>query len=106
MEESTRCASVLFSVRSLQQISDICTDNLRETDDCSAPVAFSVSRAVNGGQQLTVTVSSVTFIVTCSVKQKSISVNVTDAAIFRSQGFVNICCFLSPEATFYIDCSQ
>jgi hypothetical protein len=104
--ESTRCASGLFPLRSLRRISVICRDNLRETDDCSAPVAFSISRAVNGGQQLTVTVSSVTFIVTCSIKQKSMSVNVTYAAIFRSQGIVNICCFLSPEATFCTDCSQ
>jgi hypothetical protein len=34
------------------------------------------------------------------------SVNVTYAAIFLSQGFVNICCFLSPEATFCIGYSQ
>jgi len=67
---------------------------------------FSVSRAVNGGQHLTVTVCSVTFTVTCNVKQKSMSVNVTDAAVFLSQGFANICCFLSPEAMFCIDCSQ
>ena len=41
-----------------------------------------------------------------SVKQKSMSVNVKDAAVFLSLGFVNICCFLSPEAMFCIYCSQ